>query len=229
MIPLFQQLVLNLPLDPSLSEAAFIETPANWEALTWIKRWPQWSSRFIVFYGDKGCGKTHLAHIWKEKTGAFMVTPADIPYLSPLECAHHHSCFVLDDYDSIEDEEWLFHFYNSLQEKQCYLLICGQLSPAIQPFKLPDLKSRLRSLLSIQIRLPDENLLKGLITKLFHDQGLESNPEINDYLSHRVERSYKNIHQLVKEIDYYAHAMKKPLTLALVRHVLAKHSEEPEL
>ena len=67
------------------------------------------------------------------------------------------------------------------------------------------------------------------IDKFLQDQGLESTPEINEYLSHRVERSYVNIHRLVKEIDYYAHAMKKPLTLALVRHVLAKKTEEDNL
>ena len=103
--------------------------------------------------------------------------------------------------------------------------MCGGISPGIHNFRLLDLQSRLRSLMAIEIMLPDENLLKGLITKLFQDQGLESTPEINEYLSHRVERSYVNIHHLVREIDYYAHAMKKPLTLALVRHVLAKKTE----
>lgn len=216
----FQQLVLNLPIAPAYNLQAFVETSANWEALTLIRRWPDWPARVLMLYGDAGCGKTHLAHIWKDEANAFLVTPQDVPYLSPHNAVSQNGCLVVDNYDLIEDEAWLFHVYNLVQEREGYLLLCGVKSPGQLEIALPDLKSRLRAVPAIQIQTPDETLLKGLFTKLFLERGLETTEEINDYLVNRIERSYASVHHTIKQIDDYAFALRKPLSLNLIRRFL---------
>lgn len=219
-MPKFQQLVLNLPIVPILTEHTFVETTANWEALAWINRWPDWSVRSLALCGDSGCGKSHLAHIWQQRTQAVFITPHDISYLSPDNVVQNHTCFIVDNYDQISDEKWLFHFYNLIQEKKGYLLLCGEKTPAQLEIQLPDLRSRLRTVLAISIASPDESLLDGLLTKLFQERGLETTPEINDYIIRRIERSYANVHRIIREIDTYAFATHRSLTMPLVRRVL---------
>lgn len=218
----FQQLVLTLPLSPSYEEHTFVETSANWEALSWVNQWPN-GSTFVVIYGDAGCGKSHLSQIWRSRSRASLIVPSDVPYLSPMEAADLNTAFIVDHYDEIEDEAWLFHFYNIMKEKKGSVMFCGRVSPGQKEFHLQDLSSRLRSVVSIHIQLPDDNLLKGLIRKLFQDRGLEATPDILKYLMNRIERSYENIHKIVREIDEYAYATQKSLTMPLVRAALIKN------
>ena len=68
---------LNLPLtflEANQSEN-FIESDSNWEAITWIRRWPDWLSRQVVIYGESYSGKSHLGRLCGEKTGGLIVTP----------------------------------------------------------------------------------------------------------------------------------------------------------
>ena len=42
----------------------------NLAAVQWIDRWPDWPGPILVVSGPAGCGKTHLAHVWQERSGA---------------------------------------------------------------------------------------------------------------------------------------------------------------
>ena len=48
----------------------FLVSKSNKEAYKLINRWPNWSSRKIIIFGDSGTGKTHLSKIWQKKTSA---------------------------------------------------------------------------------------------------------------------------------------------------------------
>jgi DnaA regulatory inactivator Hda len=215
-----RQLALHLPLKPSYAESDFIGSPCNEEALQWIRRWPDWPVKMMAIYGMPGCGKTHLAHIWQEKSTARFLTPQSITQITPLEAAQDGTSFVLDDADTLEDETWLFHLYNLIKEKDAYCLLCCRQAPTQWKVTLPDLQSRLSTILSIPVTLPDQDALRAVLFKLFTEKGMALSQEIADYILRRVERSFEAVHTLVDAIDRYTLSTRRPLTLAVVREVL---------
>src|SRR5436190_11349249 len=79
-----RQLAFALPHAESLTRDNFLEGPANEAALTLIERWPDWPNRIMVLAGEEGSGKSHLASIWAERSGARSIaahalTAASVP------------------------------------------------------------------------------------------------------------------------------------------------------
>ena len=71
-----QQLGLNLPVRTALERDDFVIAPSNAVALAMIDApWPQGK---LVLSGPEGAGKTHLAHVWAEDTGARIVAAEDL-------------------------------------------------------------------------------------------------------------------------------------------------------
>lgn len=225
-----RQLLLDLTLKPNYSPADFVESSCNWEAIQWIRRWPDWPMKMIAVYGEPGCGKTHLAHIWQERTGARFLTPGDIFRLAPLDVVRDNRAFILDDGDALFQkselpeerliEDWVFHFYNLIKEKKGELLICSLQPPTQWEVKLPDLRSRLATILSVAVSSPDESALQAVLFKLCSERGMTLSPEVADYILRRVERSFNSIRSLVNTLDRCALSLRRQLTLGLVRAVL---------
>lgn len=229
-----RQLLLNLPLKPNYTKEDFVESPCNWEAFQWIQRWPNWPVKMVAIYGERGCGKTHLAHIWQEKTGARFLTPQDLEKAMPLEAAAQGNAFVLDDADAVfqkegqnegKNEDWLFHFYNLIKEKGADLLLCSSSPPTQWKVKLPDLRSRLATLLSVGVNPPNEAVLKMVLVKLCSELGMAPSSEVVDYILRRVERSFEGVQTLVHALNHQALSLHRPLTLGLVRDVLGRQEE----
>ena len=65
-----RQLAFALPHAESLTRDNFLEGPANESALALIESWPDWPNRIMLLVGPEGSGKSHLAAIWAETTGA---------------------------------------------------------------------------------------------------------------------------------------------------------------
>lgn len=220
-----QQLLLDISCKPNYSKADFVESPCNWEATQWIQRWPDWPMKMIAIYGEPGCGKTHLAHIWQGISEARYLHSADAIKTSPLEATQNANAVVLDDADTALgglDDDWMFHFYNLLREKGADLLICSRQPPTQWVVKLPDLRSRLATILSIAVNPPDEDALRAVLLKLCHERGMTLSPEVADYILRRVERSFESIRSLVNTLDHETLTLHRQLTLGLVREVLSE-------
>ena len=65
-----RQLAFDIPPLSALRRADFFASPANAEALAVIEDWPRWPNGRMLLVGPEGTGKTHLAHIWADQTGA---------------------------------------------------------------------------------------------------------------------------------------------------------------
>src|ERR1700751_6426403 len=80
------QLALDLPRRTAFGRADFMVSESNVAAVELIDRWPDWPSAMLVLHGPPGCGKTHLAHLWRERASALMIagetlTEATLPHL----------------------------------------------------------------------------------------------------------------------------------------------------
>ncbi|MBM3468887.1 MAG: hypothetical protein FJX71_05595 [Alphaproteobacteria bacterium] len=229
------QLLLNLPLQPNYSENDLIVSSHNWEAHQWIQRWPNWTMRMVALYGHHGCGKTHLAHIWQEKSHALFIKSSDIKYFTPLDIIQRAQAFIFDDIDIFfqndeslsgnSKEDWMFHFYNLAKEKEIDLLFCSLQPPTHWNVKLPDLKSRLATILSVEILSPDEEALEAILFKLCSEMGMSLTEEVKDYILRRIERSFESVQAFVKMLNTYTLSTHRQLTLGLVREAL--NDKEP--
>src|ERR1700761_2755002 len=158
------QLIFDLSRPPAYSAADFLPAPCNEAAMGWIERWPDWPGLNLALSGPAACGKSHLAHIFAEKSGSVVVpaaalTPDNIP-----DIASDHGV-VVEDADRGVDETALFHLYNLQQEQGRPSLLPGRKPPNRWKVKLPDLRSRLATLPVAEIGSPDDMLLEALLVK----------------------------------------------------------------
>ncbi|BDW89578.1 MULTISPECIES: DnaA/Hda family protein [Thalassospira] len=219
-----QQLPLALEMRPALGRDDFMVADCNSEAVAWIDQWPKWPAPALCLYGPKGCGKSHLAEVWRARSGALQVAASDLNGINPDELLGDATGLVIEDADLVAgaglDETVCFHIYNMLKERGGHLLLTASQPPSRWQIDLPDLKSRLGAALVCEISPPDDDLIVGLLIKLFADRQIPASPQIISYVLPRIERSFAALSQLVAAIDRRALAEKRAVTLPLVRSVM---------
>ncbi len=220
-----RQLALELEPRPALGREDFLVASSNAAAVAWIDRWPHWLAPAAVIVGPPGSGKTHLAQVWRIGSQAQAPSHAALLSQPARDLMGGARCCLLDDADQLaghhEAEQALFHLYNLLRERQGQLLLTGQTAPSRWPLALPDLRSRLMTLVPVELGLPDDALMQALLAKLFSDRQLAPGQGVVDYLVPRMERSYSAAQQIVEAIDKRSLAERREVKLPLVRDVLA--------
>jgi len=211
----------QIPLDfdhrAALSGDDFLISHCNRDAVAWLDKWPGWPSPALIIYGPPGCGKTHLVNVFREKSNAQELPDGD---LSEID-----TCYVLDDADQYSDDEHLLHAYNLLAAADGHLLLTAARPPSQWKIDLADLRSRLNAAPSVEIRQPDDMLIKAVLVKLFSDRQLRVEAGVIDYAAPRMERSLDAARRLVAAVDRAAMAAKRNITWPLVRDVMMKQSD----
>jgi len=210
-----RQLLLALDHAESFAREDFLSGPSNAAALALIDRWPDWPAQIVALIGPEGSGKSHLAAIWAETTGARilaakLLTDIDLP------AAFATGALVLEDLEPADlDERALFHLLNLAREEDAYVLVTGRSAPAAFPVSIRDLGSRLRALPSVALAAPDDALLRALIVKLAADRQLAVDEALVNYLVNRIERSFAGARAAVTLLDREAMRQQRPVTRAL--------------
>src|SRR6202451_1471936 len=138
-----RQLAFALPHAESLARDDFLEGPATAAGLALIDSWPEWPNRIMLLVGPEGSGKSHLAAIWAEESGArstsaHALTPAEVPG------ALSTGALVIEDLKSADiDERALFHLLNLAREDGAFVLMTSRQPPT--EVELRDLRSRRRA------------------------------------------------------------------------------------
>lgn len=213
------QLPLDLGHVAAVSAADFLVTDSNAEAHEWIARWPAWPAFALALVGPAGAGKSHLANIFGQASGALFVRAAALAVDEVAGLAEAPS-LVVEDADRGVDERALLHLYNLARERGRSLLLTGREPPARWTVALPDLRSRLAAIPIATIRPPDDRLLEALLVKLFADRQLRVGPEVMAFLLPRMERSGEAARAVVAAIDAAALSRQRAVTVPLVREVL---------
>lgn len=223
-----RQLVFDLAHRQALGAEDFLVSRSNAAAVEMIDRWPDWPHPASLVAGPQGAGKSHLANVWRLRSGAALVSAAALDDAAVAVLAEGSSLVVEDLDRGIADEKALFHLLNRARESKLSLLLTSRLPPGEQDFRIPDLRSRLRALPMAELEAPDEVLLKAVLVKLFADRQLTVEPPVIDYLVLRMERSMAAASAIVAAIDRLALATHRKVTRPLAAEVLAGLGETRE-
>ncbi|EJC78722.1 ATPase involved in DNA replication initiation [Rhizobium leguminosarum bv. trifolii WSM2297] len=187
-------------------------------AVSIVDAWPAWPSPVVVLAGPVGSGKSHLARIWRELSGAVDIHP-ELGSDAAIVAAAGPVLFEDADRRGFDDNA-LFHVINSVRENGTNLLITSRLWPISWPVLLPDLRSRLKAATVVEIGEPDEALLSQVIVKLFADRQLYIDDKLVLYIVNRMERSLNAAQTIVERLDRLALSRGAKITRALAAEVL---------
>ena len=215
-----QQRTFDWGVRPALGHEDFLVAPCNEAAVAWLDRWPEWPGPALVIHGPPRSGKSHLAEVWRRRSGALALEASALAQAA-TGSGEGAAALVVDRLGGPIDERALLHTYNSVAERGGHLLLTALAPPALWPLSLPDLVSRLRLAPAVAIGLPDDALLAALMVKLFADRQIALAPEVPAYVVPRIERTFKAVAHLVERLDRAALAEGRPVTVPLVRRVLA--------
>ena len=224
-----RQLPLALPVEAAHGRDDYVVSQANRAAFDLVTN-PMWPSDVLVMIGPEGAGKTHLAAVFAEDTGATVVAAADLARHDPLTLAPAGRAVVVEDAGEGIDERALFHLLNAVRQGGGRCLITARRPPASWGTRLADLASRLRAATPVELGLPDDPLLEAVLAKLFADRQIAVDPAVVAYAARRMERSFAAAVHLVEALDREALAAKGPVSRARAAAVLARlGANEPEL
>jgi chromosomal replication initiation ATPase DnaA len=215
-----RQMPLDLGHRAALGREDFLVAPSNRDAVAWLDLWPNWPAPGLVVYGPEACGKTHLAEVWRARSGARMVAPADIAGREAPAITGDATALVIEGADHVVDERALLHVFNYVAAQGGSLLLTAAAAPAQWRLQLADLRSRLAALPAIAVGAPDDPLIEAVMVKQFADRQIRVAPDVIAYLVPRLERSLATVRAVVAALDAAALAERRPVTVPLARHVL---------
>ena len=219
-----RQLRLGLTRPASYRREDFVAGPSNRHALERLDAWPSWHLGCLTLVGPEGVGKTHLAHAWAAEVGALVLDRSrpDIESVAGRPA-------VVEDVDQGVEDETLFHLINMAGRPGGGLLLTARTPPAAWPCALPDLRSRLNALPVVEIAEPDDDVLEGVLRRLFRERLIEAPKDVYPYLLRRIPRSVAVAREVVRLIDETADAEQRPISRLLARQVLEGNAENLDL
>lgn len=213
---------LPLPLSHAASTARddLVVSPANALAVAAVDAWPDWPHPVLYLHGPEGAGKSHLAEAWAALSGAE-------PFRPGIEQSERPFAVFLDDLGQAEfREEDVFALVNAARLGGGTVLVTARALPGALGLRLPDIVSRLQAATLVGIGAPDDELLAGVLVKLFADRQIEIDPRLLPVMLARMERSLAAARALVEDVDRETLATARKPTRALVLRLLEQKAGE---
>ena len=208
----------------------FYVSNKNELAYKMIKKWPEWPTPVVYIYGSEKCGKSLVCKLWKSLSSGIYINRRNfleklIPQNDLLYIKNHN--WIIDDVDYIisfegnKYEEKILNLINIIKiSGKNNILMTSRKMPRFLDSDLKDLISRISSATVIEMRDPDEILLKKIIEKYLNERNIQINNESLDYLINRIERSYKSALKVAKQIDILSLEKKTKINKLFLKSIL---------
>lgn len=224
-----QQLILDLSAPPAPRFANFV-TGANREALSALSAWSRdaLEERFIYLWGEAGCGKTHLLHATLDEAAEqgfeTRFLRDDLLLEVEADAVPHDARVAVDDVTQLSDAQQIavFYLYNRLKDGGGALIASGPLPPTQLSLR-PELTSRLGWGLTYRVSPLSDIDKTAALQRHARERGLMLAPEVCDYLLTHYRRDLPSLLAMLDALDRLSLARKRPITLPLVKTVLAEN------
>ena len=233
----YPQLPLALRLAPSATLDRFVPG-ANDAALANVEAVATGASRDALWLvGGRGTGKSHLLQAACAAADAVGRRAIYVPLARHAELAPDLlndldtlDLVALDDVDEVAGrDDWeraLFGVLNASADRQLAGLLLGSCRlPAQSGFLLADLASRAAGAIRYRLAPLTEAGQIEALGRHAATRGLELDDAAARFLVHRVARDMHTLSAWLERLDAAALAAKKPITIPLIRAVLAQASE----
>jgi chromosomal replication initiation ATPase DnaA len=215
-----KQLIFQFPFKTSYYEKDFYVSSNNFNAFKLIEGWPNWPGKNINIYGPKGCGKTHLANIFKKKIDSIYIEAAELENISLDIFKNKKKCLIIDNYKENIKENFFYTIINEANQNNQYIVVNSLKPLRKNNTKLKDLKSRFDTFIDLGIDLPTDDLLRVILTKSFSDKQIKVSVKLLEYIIKNIERSYEKTFKFIKDIDAVSLSSGKSININLIKLVL---------
>ncbi|AOB30320.1 DnaA regulatory inactivator Hda [Bordetella sp. H567] len=224
-----RQLLLDVLPEPAPSLGNYIAGP-NGQALDAARRLSPGGALYL--WGPAGCGRSHLLraiagapggrYIGARDAAAELATLAQVNPGDPMP-----AIVAVDDLHRMDDagQAALFALYNRWRESAATqhafaLAVAGDRAPLAMPLR-EDLRTRLGWDLVFRLDpLSDADKLAALSAQAA-ERGLQLAPEVINWMLTHYERDMRRLAALLDALDRYSLATRRPLTIPLLRAMLA--------
>ncbi|MGN1091165.1 MAG: hypothetical protein ACI4RJ_01555 [Alphaproteobacteria bacterium] len=212
-----KQMPLPLLYEQANTREDFFVADCNKDAVKWIDSFPNWPSSMLLILGPASSGKTHLAHIFTSNIYSAKRLNYEDVHLMPQK-------FAIEDIDEAGvDEEVLFHLYNDAIQQSKNILFTAKAMPF---WRLNDLKTRMNTVPTVHIGLPDDAMMMSLILKGLSERQLDIQSGVMDYILTHIERSFSAAFRFVELAQDLSLAQQHPITVPLAKQVLEQMKQE---
>jgi chromosomal replication initiation ATPase DnaA len=213
----FVQVPLPVSWSLSYKPGEFVVTDCNSYAFEWLEKWPfKIHENFACLVGEKSSGKTNLAMIWAKRVNACVFNARDKLFERWLGILSdsNEKYFVFDDADEVEEDVLLFYIYNSVKEKNAYMLFTAKTPPIKWDLKIADIRSRMLTISVLNIQKPNEETVAKIIRQMLKMRGIETTDSVIEHIMMLCERTYESINSWINKIDtHLATKRKQKLTI----------------
>lgn len=225
-----QQLTLGMTLGSDRTFATLVAGP-NTEALAAVRAALQSRGQLVFLWGGEGSGRSHLLQALvheaaRDQRPAAMLPLAERAAWAPeiLEGWDGMDLVALDDVDAIaHDMDWeraVFNLFNAVRDSGGNLVVTASQAPGGLDMLLPDLRSRLGSMLVYQWQgLDDDGRLQALRVKA-KARGMELPVEAAQWLLARYPRDMHFLADVIERLDRASLAAQRRLTIPFIRELL---------
>lgn len=211
-----EQLGLPFSHTPSFSAADFLPADSNAAALAWLNDDARWPDHRLALWGDAGCGKTHLLHVWADRVGGAWCAGPTLP-----DAPAGARALAIDNADAVP-EEALLHTLNHAAPNGVSVLLAARHPPARWPVRLPDLASRLRAITAVPIAPAEESLLRALLRRSLAERQLSVPAPLQDWLLLHLPRTPAAMREIAARLDREQLARGRGVTRKLLGELIGQ-------
>ncbi len=214
-----RQLFFPFSSTSSYSLGDFFVSDCNVEAFECVMQWPSWPSLGMMIVGPHGSGKTHLAHLFQEKSKAqFYKSESDQSLTQDFFLTSKQPLIFDDVFPKDAD---FFHLLNMMKDENISFLILKEHPFQQDKISLNDLRSRLLSIPVLTLKQPDDALLKAIIQKRLSDAQITISESVMRYSITHMKRSYKDAQHFCDSLITHVQGQQHNVTVPLVRKILS--------
>lgn len=226
------QLTLAVELNDEARLENYFTSASNLQILSRLASLTAFSNdNFVYLWGAQFSGKSHLLqavchHAEQANKTALYVSLKELSALSPeiFENCHLLSVVCIDDLQEVAGkpawEQALFILFNQLKESGTALLISADVSASSLVLDLPDLASRLQSMLVFNLASLNDSDKKQALQHRAKQRGFELSDAVADYIIVRAGRGFDDLIKVLDTLDTTTLVQQRKLTIPLVKSTL---------